>query len=149
MMFGQALRIVDGVAYGGDGSSLKVGADGKLTWLTGDYERWARENNIPGFATGGAFTNGIVSRPTAFNMGVMGEAGAEGILPLANVGGRLGVHANIGGKDSAELKAVRAELSEMKRVLVEIMWSSKATENATRSMDEGGIVIDRSSPVMS
>lgn len=104
--------------------------------------------SIPGFATGGAFTNGIVSRPTAFNMGVMGEAGAEGVLPLANIGGRLGVHANIGGKDTAELQAVRAELSEMKRVLVEIMWSSKETATATRNLDEGGVVIDNSGAVM-
>lgn len=95
---------------------------------------------IPQFAAGGAFTNGIVSKPTAFNMGIMGEAGSEGILPLANIGGRLGVHANIGGND--ELKAVKAELSEMKRVLVEIMWSSKQTADATRSIDEGGVMID-------
>lgn len=104
--------------------------------------------SIPGFATGGAFTNGVVSRPTAFNMGIMGEAGAEGVLPLANIGGRLGVHANVGGKDTAELQAVRAELSEMKRVLVEIMWSSKETATATRNIDEGGVVIDNGGAVM-
>jgi hypothetical protein len=46
------------------------------------------------FANGGVFTNGVVDSPTAFNMGVMGEAGSEAIMPLTNVGGRLGVTTN-------------------------------------------------------
>ncbi|WP_143755013.1 hypothetical protein [Caulobacter sp. BP25] len=46
-----------------------------------------------GFANGGAFTNGVVTRPTAFNTAVMGEAGPEAIMPLTNIGGRLGVRA--------------------------------------------------------
>lgn len=49
------------------------------------------------FAQGGAFTNSIVSSPTAFGMsgggrGVMGEAGPEAIMPLARASdGSLGV----------------------------------------------------------
>jgi lambda family phage tail tape measure protein len=49
------------------------------------------------FADGAAFTNSIVSRPTAFGMagggaGVMGEAGPEAIMPLARASdGSLGV----------------------------------------------------------
>lgn len=49
------------------------------------------------FAQGGAFTNSIVSSPTAFSMagggrGVMGEAGPEAIVPLARASdGSLGV----------------------------------------------------------
>lgn len=49
------------------------------------------------FAQGGAFTNSIVSTPTAFGMsgggrGVMGEAGPEAIVPLARAAdGSLGV----------------------------------------------------------
>jgi hypothetical protein len=46
------------------------------------------------FANGGVFTNGVVDSPTAFNMGVMGEAGSEAIMPLTNVSGRLGVTTN-------------------------------------------------------
>lgn len=45
------------------------------------------------FAMGGAFTNKIVSGPTLFPVGIMGEAGEEGILPLTRIGGKLGVHA--------------------------------------------------------
>ena len=49
------------------------------------------------FAQGGAFTNSVVSSPTAFGMsgggvGVMGEAGPEAIVPLARASdGSLGV----------------------------------------------------------
>lgn len=46
------------------------------------------------FAQGGAFTNGIVSRPTLFPIGKMGEAGTEAIMPLSrDARGRLGVSA--------------------------------------------------------
>ncbi|MBC3336664.1 phage tail tape measure protein [Pseudomonas proteolytica] len=55
------------------------------------------------FADGGAFTNSIVSKPTAFGMangktGVMGEAGEEAIMPLTRTSsGKLGVIAMGGG----------------------------------------------------
>ncbi|WP_138763723.1 phage tail tape measure protein [Pseudomonas lactis] len=55
------------------------------------------------FAGGGAFTNSIVSKPTAFGMangktGVMGEAGEEAIMPLTRTSsGKLGVMAMGGG----------------------------------------------------
>ena len=52
------------------------------------------------FAKGGAFTNSIVSSPTAFNggAGVMGEAGPEAIMPLARSSdGSLGVRMVGGG----------------------------------------------------
>lgn len=59
-----------------------------------------------GFANGGVFQNGIqkfanggvVSSPTIFPMangaGLMGEAGAEAIMPLTRKNGKLGVEAN-------------------------------------------------------
>lgn len=64
-----------------------------------------------GFANGGAFgpggvqafaTGGVVNRPTVFpfanGVGLMGEAGAEAIMPLRRLGnGRLGVEASGGG----------------------------------------------------
>ncbi len=55
------------------------------------------------FANGGAFTNNVVTKPTAFGMaggqtGVMGEAGPEAIMPLTRTaGGALGVRALGGG----------------------------------------------------
>lgn len=59
------------------------------------------------FAQGGAFTNSIVSSPTAFGMsgggrGVMGEAGPEAIVPLARASdGSLGVRMMGGGNGGA------------------------------------------------
>lgn len=55
------------------------------------------------FADGGAFTNSVVSKPTAFGMangktGVMGEAGDEAIMPLTRTAnGKLGVMSVGGG----------------------------------------------------
>lgn len=44
------------------------------------------------FANGGVFTNSVVSQPTAFSRGVMGEAGPEAIVPLTRTStGELGV----------------------------------------------------------
>ncbi|WP_089042304.1 phage tail tape measure protein [Pseudomonas fluorescens] len=59
------------------------------------------------FADGGAFTNSIVSKPTAFGMangktGVMGEAGEEAIMPLTRTSsGKLGVMAMGGGSSGS------------------------------------------------
>lgn len=54
------------------------------------------------FAKGGAFTNSVVNKPTAFGtgtgLGVMGEAGPEAILPLTRTSdGQLGVKSQGGG----------------------------------------------------
>ncbi|MCU7216644.1 phage tail tape measure protein [Pseudomonas sp. VE 196-7] len=63
----------------------------------------AWSSGVQMFANGGAFTNNIVSTPTAFGMaggraGVMGEAGPEAIMPLTRTaGGQLGVRAISGG----------------------------------------------------
>ncbi|MHA6235258.1 phage tail tape measure protein [Pseudomonas fluorescens group sp. PF-69] len=57
----------------------------------------AWSSGVQMFANGGAFTDSIVSKPTAFGMaggktGVMGEAGPEAIVPLARDSqGRLGI----------------------------------------------------------
>ncbi|WP_440090344.1 phage tail tape measure protein [Pseudomonas fragariae (ex Marin et al. 2024)] len=66
----------------------------------------AWSNGVQMFANGAAFTNSIVSKPTAFGIagggvGVMGEAGDEAIMPLTRTaGGQLGVRALGGGGSS-------------------------------------------------
>jgi hypothetical protein len=67
-------------------------------------------DGVAAFANGGMFTNSIVSSPTLFKfadggvsqMGLMGEAGPEAIMPLKRgPGGRLGVDASgAGGGDN-------------------------------------------------
>lgn len=64
------------------------------------------------FATGGAFSNGIVTRATQFPMGLMGEAGPEAIMPLTRApDGSLGVRA-AGGQSNAEMVAELRQLRE-------------------------------------
>lgn len=75
-------------------------------WASAQAKGGAWADGIQMFAKGGAFTNGLVSSPTTFgmaggNVGLMGEAGPEAILPLSRTSdGSLGVKA-IGGGSSA------------------------------------------------
>jgi phage-related minor tail protein len=86
----------------------------------GNYELQYQQLNAqlgltPRFATGGAFTNGVVHRPTAFSLGQMGEAGPEAIMPLSNVGGSLGVRAQMPGTQDM-LQALQALQALMQRL---------------------------------
>ncbi|MDD5227193.1 MAG: tape measure protein [Methylococcales bacterium] len=118
--------------------------------------RFSPENQSIHFATGGAFTNGIVDRPTSFNMGLMGEAGSEGILPLKNINGSLGVNAilpkqaaNDSNKETAdeikqlrtELKAALAELNKFVKAGNEIAQDGftqtvKETKKTTKAVND-------------
>ncbi len=71
-----------------------------------DIFRASINSGVGAFADGGVFTNGIVQRPTNFNMGLMGEDGPEAIMPLTNVGGKLGVAA-VGTTDSSLVDRVK------------------------------------------
>ncbi|WP_236185095.1 phage tail tape measure protein [Pseudomonas protegens] len=70
------------------------------------------DGGVQFFKDGGAFTNSIVSKPTAFGMaggktGVVGEAGPEAIVPLARTsGGQLGIRALGGGSSSSNNQVV-------------------------------------------
>ena len=78
------------------------------------------------FANGGAFAGGVVSAPTAFPMGMMGEAGPEAIMPLVNRGGRLGVEAaNDGLKE--EIAGLRQEMAALRSASER---TARATEDA-------------------
>jgi hypothetical protein len=80
------------------------------------------------FATGGVFTNSVVSRPTAFSMGVMGEKSPEAIMPLANIGGSLGVRAQMPGTQGM-LQALQAMQALMQRL-------QSASENGALTSQE-------------
>ncbi|MDT9673844.1 phage tail tape measure protein [Pseudomonas sp. JV414] len=108
-----------GASYfaGGAGSaasagSTQTGYSGDLSGFTpgsiqADGGAWS--SGVQLFANGAAFTNSIVSKPTAFGMaggdiGVMGEAGEEAIMPLTRTaGGQLGVRALSGGSSGSTI----------------------------------------------
>ena len=86
-------------APGGDWMSAVSRMNPTSEYATGG----AFANGIQPFAKGGTFTNSVVSSPTLFKfanggttqMGEMGEAGPEAIMPLSRGrGGRLGVDAS-------------------------------------------------------
>jgi phage-related minor tail protein len=95
------------------------------------------------FATGGAFTNGIVQRPTYFDLAQMGEAGAEAIMPLANIGGKLGVRAM--GGNNAELAAAIAALLPWLESIADATGATAThtfnTRRATEDMVDRGVKV--------
>lgn len=114
-----------GLSYfgGGSGNGLAAGSAGAASSNLGASQAGYSSSYFPQakggawldgvqmFANGGAFTNGIVSSPTAFGMsgggaGVMGEAGPEAIMPLTRTsGGALGVRAIGGGGSNVQISA--------------------------------------------
>lgn len=94
----------------------------------GTSAAWAIANGKQLFATGAAFTNGVVTRPTAFDIGVMGEKDPEGILPLTNVGGRLGVDARTNNVEI--VAALRANSTAIESLGKRLDGIQAATERA-------------------
>ena len=101
-LFGLAATAASAYFGGGAASagSTQAGYSGDLSGFTpGSIQAkgGAWSSGVQMFADGAAFTNSIVSKPTAFGMangktGVMGEAGEEAIVPLARDSqGRLGI----------------------------------------------------------
>ena len=69
----------------------------------------------PRFASGAAFGYGVVQRPSAFPLGLMGEAGPEAIMPLSRgPNGALGVRSFGGDALVAEIQALRNELEGLR-----------------------------------
>jgi hypothetical protein len=101
-------------------------------------------NGWKGFATGGVFANGVVTRPTAFDMGQMGEAGPEAIMPLTRTAsGALGVRASggsSGGDESLinELRRLREEMADLRQTSARIANSNDKMERTLTNVTEGG-----------
>ena len=85
----KALGAISG-AFGEGGGGL----GGLFSTLFSANGNAFNSSGVMAFANGGAFTNSVVNQPTAFPLGLMGEAGPEAIMPLARgPNGKLGVHA--------------------------------------------------------
>ncbi|WP_392889672.1 phage tail tape measure protein [Pseudomonas migulae] len=115
-LFGLAANAA-GSYFGGGASSAGSTQAGYSDTYFPQAKGGAWSGGVQMFAEGGAFTNSIVSKPTAFGMangktGVMGEAGDEAIVPLARDSqGRLGVRGG-GGNSSTIQVNVTVEASE-------------------------------------
>lgn len=98
-LFGLAASAAGSYFGGGTTSAGSTQAGYSSTYFpqTTQAKGGAWSGGVQMFADGAAFTNSIVSKPTAFGMangktGVMGEAGEEAIVPLARDSqGRLGI----------------------------------------------------------
>ena len=103
-LFGLAASAASSYFGGSSSTSLGASQAGYSSTYFPQAKGGAWSGGVQMFADGGAFTNSIVSKPTAFgmangNMGIAGEAGPEAIVPLARDSqGRLGVR---GGANSS------------------------------------------------
>lgn len=95
---GGLLGAIGGLAGGGGSAASSIDTGALLADVFVDImaKGGAYNNGVRAFAKGGTFTNRIVSQPTLFRfadgVGLMGEAGAEAIMPLGRDSqGRLGV----------------------------------------------------------
>ncbi|MBM7425067.1 hypothetical protein [Spongiibacter marinus] len=89
-----------------------------------DYGKSLSDDRLRKFAKGGVFTNSIVDSPTRFNIGEMGEAGPEAIMPLhKGPDGSLGVRAQSPAFDDraivAEIRSHRQETEHQTRLNAE------------------------------
>lgn len=100
-----ALFEVNSAGSGGSGGTSLIGSliTGITSLFSAKGNAFGSGGKVSSYASGGSFTNSVVSRSTPFSfangtaLGEMGEAGPEGILPLTRMGnGDLGVSANIG-----------------------------------------------------
>lgn len=119
-LFGLAVSAAGSYFGGGTTSagSTQAGYTGSAfsSWSAAQAKGGAWSGGVQMFANGGAFSDSVVSSPTAFGMangktGVMGEAGPEAIVPLARDSqGRLGVR---GGANSSTVNvSVTVDASE-------------------------------------
>ncbi|WP_409487956.1 phage tail tape measure protein [Pseudomonas promysalinigenes] len=113
-LVGLGVSAVGSLFAGGGGNGMAAGSAGAISSNLGASQAGygsayfpqalggAWSGGVQLFAKGGAFTNSVLSRPTAFGMangglGVAGEAGPEAIMPLARGSdGSLGVQV-VGG----------------------------------------------------
>lgn len=86
------------------------------------------------FAKGGVFTNSVVNGPTPFNMGLMGEAGPEAIMPLhRGPDGSLGVRADVSSVDIESQVSLVVALNGIRN---EIKSSSSKMEQRLQRLEE-------------
>jgi len=141
---------------------------GRADWRPGigTTEHHGLMRGVTAFAEGGAFTNKLVNGSTFFDLGVMGEAGPEAIMPLTRMSnGNLGVEAQMpdwstyGREDNnnaalvAELRQLRGEVKALNQEVVllrrdnntanaAIATESKSSARVLRKWDTVGMPLE-------
>lgn len=103
----RTLKAVNAALYGSGASNADIARLYNVP--EEDIDRLFSNAGIARYADGGVFTNGVVTKPTMFNAAQMGEAGAEAIMPLTNIGGRLGVSATVSDNSALADKVERLD----------------------------------------
>ncbi len=144
--------LVGAITSGSDsssGSSISIEAQERSGTFSGDWDGprlalgAAFNKGVKMFETGGAFTNSVISNPTMFPLGVMGEAGPEAIMPLTRTSdGSLGVQAELPRFNTQqdrtpetlvlELKELR---KEMEKVRIGVETTATGTNKTFRLLD--------------
>ncbi|WP_168170676.1 EF-hand domain-containing protein [Salinicola sp. MH3R3-1] len=99
------------------------------TTRVAEFMKKIYESPYTKFAKGGAFTNSVVSTPTTFDMGLMGEAGPEAIMPLSRGSdGSLGVRLDMpplpvatGGNNNAQVEQLLRRLAQLTQENTELL----------------------------
>jgi hypothetical protein len=112
---------LNGHSVGSDALRTMGVSEEDLAWMLANGYKGTYDTGN-GYALGGVFTNSLVTRPTAFPMGLMGEAGPEAIMPLARSSdGSLGVRAQadgLGGAAVSTLERLISRVSQLEAALV-------------------------------
>lgn len=96
-----------------------------------------RNASVQKFASGGVFTNTVVSKPTMFSNSLMGESGPEAIMPLTNIGGTLGVKAvpSDSGVTEALIEQVTLLRAEVRAVVSNTSKVARMLDDVTQDGD--------------
>jgi hypothetical protein len=134
-------------ALGAVGAAVAAGVDAVSSsvdgpaGLFGYAKGGAFHKGINMFESGAAFSNSVVSNPTLFPMGVMGEAGPEAIMPLTRMNdGSLGVTADIPFNNNSQsnqqlIQEVRELKKEMEKVRIGVEVTATGTNKTFRLLD--------------
>jgi hypothetical protein len=104
-----------------------------------DYTKLGVPMNVFKFANGGVFDGA-----TAFNMGIMGEAGPEAIMPLSRTStGRLGVTADITPMNDFALQSNRELILELKNLRKEVEYLRAETRATVTNTGKTTRILER------
>lgn len=92
-------------------------------------------SRLPKFAGGGIFTNGVVSQPTTFSFGQMGEAGPEAIVPITQGPKGLGIRSYGGASKGNDKETIEVQKQQLQVAARNNELLAQQNEILTRLLD--------------